>query len=96
MSRMLISRISRRVLAEHHLAITGDFVNQKRRKDTQTRVGIITTDLKPKDAIDKCATLIEAAPPGAVLATAESTSRPKIVIDGHLDAKFAYIRDQLE
>ena len=96
MSRMLISRVSRRVLAEHHIAITDDFVNQKRRKDTQTRVGIITTDLKPRDAIEKCAALLEEAPAGAVLADAESAIRPKIIVDGHLDAKFAYIRDQLE
>ena len=96
MSRMLISRISRRVLAEHHLALTDDFVNQKKRKDSATRVGIINTELMPKEAIEKCARLLEEAPSWAVLADANSASRPKIVIEGHLDAKFAYIRDQLE
>ena len=93
---MLISRVSRRVLAEHHIAITDDFVNQKRRKDGPTRVGIISTDLRPKDAIEKCASLLDEAPSSAVLADPASTARPRIVIEGHHDAKFAYIRDQLE
>lgn len=96
MTRMLISRISRRVLAEHHIALTDDFVNQKRRTDAATRVGIISTDLKPKDAILKCARLLDEAPAGAVLPDARSTSRPRVTIDGHLETKFAYIRDQLE
>ncbi|KAH8118303.1 alpha-ketoacid dehydrogenase kinase [Phellopilus nigrolimitatus] len=106
--RMLVSRISRRVLAEHHIALTEEFLRVKRDSDTvkgHTRssphVGIIDTELKPKDIIENCAELLRLSPRGVVYADPEKVADaevefPLIVVDGHLDTKFAYIRDQLE
>ena len=104
MKRMLISRISRRVLIEHHITVTEDFLAAKekslsrRESESSSRVGIITTDLRPKDSIERCIELLRLAPPRMLSdpEKGEYERLPHIRINGHLDTKFAYIRDQFE
>ena len=104
MKRMLISRISRRVLVEHHIKVTEDYIQSKKNvqsrkhSDTSARVGIITTDLKPKDCIERCIELLELAPRRVLFDPDKNYYEhlPRIIINGHLDTKFAYIRDQFE
>ncbi|KAF9652219.1 alpha-ketoacid dehydrogenase kinase [Thelephora ganbajun] len=99
MRRMLVSRISRRVLAEHHLALSSAFHGRDHDPDGGDHVGIIYTNLKVKDSIQRCVRyLTEAAdqspeeknPGKAVL------RRHNVVIDGQLDTEFSYIREHLE
>lgn len=106
-SRMLISRISRRVLAEHHIALTEDFLRSSSkdsnpsRKSRTPHVGIINTELSPRRSIEKCAELLQTSPLNVVFADPECAVEmglecPRVVVDGHIDTKFAYIRDQFE
>ncbi|PAV20924.1 alpha-ketoacid dehydrogenase kinase [Pyrrhoderma noxium] len=103
-TRMLISRISRRVLAEHHIALTEDFLRSKnkatsKRTDNKDHVGIINTELRPKDCIENCANVLRANPRNVVFSDPDTSVQmncPEVIIDGHVDTKFAYIRDQFE
>jgi len=97
---MLVSRISRRVLAEHHLALSSAFHGRDRDPDGGDHVGIIYTNLKVKDSIERCARYLayaadqspEERNPGK-----EFLRKPaNVVIDGQLDTEFSYIREHLE
>ncbi|KAI6119321.1 hypothetical protein EDD16DRAFT_1581524 [Pisolithus croceorrhizus] len=91
MRRMLISRISRRVLAEHHLALSKslgrDSVNSKDPHSQRKR------------SVDKCAHLLRSRSHGIEDDNGEiipSKGWPKVVVEGQLNARFAYIREHLE
>ncbi|KAL4075837.1 branched-chain alpha-ketoacid dehydrogenase kinase [Scleroderma yunnanense] len=98
MNRMFISRISRRVLAEHHLALSKT-LDHNSLDSEDPHVGIIYTGLDVKRSIEKCANLLrdrfynieddneEAVP---------NRGWPKVIIEGQLDTRFAYIREHLE
>jgi len=101
MRRMLVSRISRRVLAEHHLALTQSFVEQERSPNGGGNVGIIFTGLIVKRSLDKFIRLLlspdtmpERLRQGLALLGIDKT--PEIIVDGQLDATFSYIREHLE
>ena len=101
MSRMLVSRISRRVLAEHHIALTKD-LQASRDGDTsnQDHVGIIYTALKVKDSIEFCANFLRNRPydsdnDGDIGANTKA-DWSEVIVDGHIDTKFAYIKEHLE
>ncbi|PBL02587.1 alpha-ketoacid dehydrogenase kinase [Armillaria gallica] len=87
MRRMLISRISRRVLAEHHIALSEAYAGTRAQ---ESRVGIISTALDVAGCIRRCTDLLKSRP------LQDAKGWPQIVIDGHLDCKFAYIREHLE
>ena len=99
MRRMLVSRISRRVLAEHHLALSSAFHGRDHDPDGGDHVGIIYTNLNVKDCIQRCVRYLTDATnqspeekiPGKAL-----LREPKVVIDGQLDTEFSYIREHLE
>lgn len=95
MRRMLVSRISRRVLAEHHISLTKHFTSQQREgADSEPHVGIIYTGLNVKHCVDRCATLLKARP--SQVENIKIEAWPEIVFDGHLDTQFPYIREHLE
>lgn len=98
MHRMLVSRISRRVLAEHHVALTKSLrTNSLEAQDPH--VGIIYTALSLKTSFDKCVELLQSRPYWTEDDIEESRSDgrwPEVIVDGHLDAKFSYIREHLE
>ncbi|KAF8845800.1 alpha-ketoacid dehydrogenase kinase [Paxillus ammoniavirescens] len=99
MRRMLVSRISRRVLAEHHVALTKSLGKNSFNSPEDPHVGIIYTALNLKASIDKCVKLLRKRPRNAVNDKGECVSNrgwPEVIVDGHLDAKFAYIREHLE
>ncbi|KAH7914330.1 alpha-ketoacid dehydrogenase kinase [Hygrophoropsis aurantiaca] len=99
MRRMLVSRISRRVLAEHHLALTRSFEAKLSNSADEPHVGIIYTGLSMKRSIDKCVELLRSQPYDIEDESGEwvpNRGWPEVEIDGHLDAKFAYIREHLE
>lgn len=90
MRRMLTSRISRRVLVEHHIALSDSFRHQRQESSVSERpVGIIYTGLNVAQSIQKCATLLKER-------SRSDTLWPEVIIHGHLDTKFSYIREHLE
>lgn len=98
MRRMLISRISRRVLAEHHIALSEMYGGLKNEEPEEPHVGIIFTGLKVKRSIEKCVKLLTERPMWLEVGgrAAMDVHWPQVKIDGHLDAKFAYIREHFE
>lgn len=100
MHRMLVSRISRRVLAEHHLALSKSFSERDKHKQAtgEPHVGIIFTGLNIRRSVEHCARLLVesrlwCADP---LAGNEPPWQPKVEINGHVDTNFSYIREHLE
>jgi len=98
MRRMLISRISRRVLVEHHIALSDHF---KGRNDTtaEPHVGIIFTGLNVKRSIEKCARQLRKRPADFEDWHGEChgiEEWPDVIVDGHVETGFPYIREHLE
>lgn len=94
MRRMLTSRISRRVLVEHHIALSESFRQQRGETSTGERhVGIIYTGLSVIKSIQKCINILKER---AHRVGTSSVLWPDVVVDGHLDTRFSYIREHLE
>ncbi len=98
MRRMLISRISRRVLAEHHLALSKSFSDRVKHAAGDAHVGIIFTGLNIKRSVEHCTKLLVESRLwfADISADGEPPWQPKIQIDGHIDTTFSYIREHLE
>ncbi|KAF9247070.1 alpha-ketoacid dehydrogenase kinase [Melanogaster broomeanus] len=99
MRRMLVSRTSRRVLAEHHVALTKSLGNNSSNSHKDPHVGIIYTALNLKASIDKCVKLLRNRPHDIEDESGENVPNrgwPEVIVDGHLDTTFAYIREHLE
>ncbi|PVF94765.1 alpha-ketoacid dehydrogenase kinase [Serendipita vermifera] len=101
MRRMLVSRISRRVLAEHHLALSQGLAEQEQSKGEHGNVGIIFPNLNVKRSVDKFIRLLLSedsfSDPLRQHSPLQSLKElPKIIIDGETDATFPYIREHLE
>ena len=101
MRRMLISRISRRVLVEHHVALTQGLNERNDDPDAPKHVGIIYTNLSVKESIDKCIRFLKSKEGMYGLRSLEEPTLgtgiwPEIIVDGHLDARFPYIKEHLE
>lgn len=105
---MLASRISRRVLAEHHLALSASFT--KHRDTTRSpdhykdeHVGIICTNLCVNSSIEHCVSLLKLVP-HTVIDDSDASERngnydqgwPGVIIDGDSDTRFSYIKEHLE
>ncbi|CCM01573.1 uncharacterized protein FIBRA_03633 [Fibroporia radiculosa] len=101
MHRMLVSRISRRVLAEHHIALSKHLA-AKRKGHTvpDDRVGVIHLGLCVKDSIEKCARFLRRRPfdvdQDCVQDVVQDVAWSDVIIDGHMDTKFSYIQAHLE
>jgi pyruvate dehydrogenase kinase 2/3/4 len=110
MRRMLVSRISRRVLAEHHLALSASFSSKSSWNSVTTMshhpdsVGIIYTNLGVKSSIDHCVELLKSRPHHVVDLDREymeyggdpTEDWPAILVDGHQDTRFSYIKEHLD
>lgn len=98
MRRMLISRISRRVLAEHHIALSKSFSDRGKHTAGEPHVGIIFTGLNIKRSIEHCAKLLVESRLwfGDISTGGAPPWQPEIQIDGHIDITFSYIREHLE
>src|SRR6267154_1214670 len=98
MRRMLISRISRRVLTQHHLALSESYNSKAQNSGAgEHHVGIIYTGLNVKRSIDRCAKLLKKRPHSIDdNYGVQSTQWPDVVVDGHLDTTFAYIKEHVE
>jgi pyruvate dehydrogenase kinase 2/3/4 len=83
MTRMLRSRISRRVLTEHHIALSSQFRSHRRQQENERFVGVVDSQLEVAQLVSRCAEL------------ANGDGVP-VELDGSLDARFAYIAEHLE
>jgi pyruvate dehydrogenase kinase 2/3/4 len=91
MKRMLVSRISRRVLAEHHISLST--AHHHGDSPSPNQVGIIVTDLGVKDSIDRCLKILKDAHETESRTHGSRTAAfPSIEIDGHVETRFSYIK----
>lgn len=98
MRRMLVSRISRRVLAEHHVALTKS-LGKNSLEAQDPHVGIIYTALNLKSSMDKCVKLLRDRPyciEDDMEENGHDRKWPEVIVDGHMDTKFSFIREHLE
>ncbi|KAI0660970.1 alpha-ketoacid dehydrogenase kinase N-terminal domain-containing protein [Cubamyces menziesii] len=100
MRRMLVSRISRRVLAEHHIALTESVKSQGQSSQVQENVGIICTGLQVQDSIERCVRYLRKRPrdidEDVFSGSLNDAEWSEVIVDGHKDTRFAYIREHLE
>ncbi|KZV76305.1 alpha-ketoacid dehydrogenase kinase N-terminal domain-containing protein [Peniophora sp. CONT] len=89
MRRMLVSRMSRRVLAHHHIALTDAYNGRNVDDDGEGHVGVIYTGLSLGRSVRKVASILREA-------EGSQTVWPEVELEGHLDAKFSYIKEHLE
>ncbi|KAI0834154.1 alpha-ketoacid dehydrogenase kinase [Hypoxylon sp. FL0890] len=97
MNTILRSRISRRVIAEQHLALTETFhshwFSPGAKLSESEFIGEVFIKCVAKDVIEHCAKAIQDL---ARSANAPDTKIPEIKINGHLEASFPYILSHLE
>ncbi|KAI0320774.1 alpha-ketoacid dehydrogenase kinase N-terminal domain-containing protein [Amylostereum chailletii] len=94
--RMLVSRISRRVLAEHHIALSDAFAGRNHPSDGEGHVGIIYPGLCVEKSVRKCTSLLRQHSHEFEDSHLEGRPWPEVVVEGHLGTRFAYIREHLE
>lgn len=89
------------MLAEHHIALNKT-VNARNDDSPEAKesVGIICTGLKVKECIDRCTEYLRRRPydkdEDALSGPLSKTPWSEVIVEGHVDTKFAYIRDHLE
>ncbi|KAL1970797.1 hypothetical protein VTN77DRAFT_2631 [Rasamsonia byssochlamydoides] len=99
MNTMLRSRISRRVIAEQHLALTETFNSPWHFPDSAARtdlnadfVGEVFLKCNAKDVVERCGKLAQ----DLMKQSSGSSQIPAINVQGHLGATFPYILGHLE
>ncbi|OTA94366.1 hypothetical protein M434DRAFT_394773 [Hypoxylon sp. CO27-5] len=97
MNTILRSRISRRVIAEQHLALTETFnshwFSPGAKLSESEFIGEVFIKCVAKDVIEHCAKAIQDL---ARSANGPDTKIPEININGHMEASFPYILSHLE
>ncbi|KXX73449.1 [Pyruvate dehydrogenase (acetyl-transferring)] kinase 2, mitochondrial [Madurella mycetomatis] len=96
MNTILRSRISRRVIAEQHLALTDTFharFSPGAKRPEVEFIGEVFLKCVAKDVVERCGATIREI---AQRAYGPDVILPEIRIDGHLDANFPYILSHLE
>jgi pyruvate dehydrogenase kinase 2/3/4 len=99
MRRMLVSRISRRVLAEHHIALSDTVAGRNRVTSGEDgHVGIIYTGLNVAKSVRRCTALLHELTHGSdrPFPSGHDSRWPSVIIEGHIDTQFAYIKEHLE
>ncbi|WEW56133.1 putative protein kinase YGL059W [Emydomyces testavorans] len=100
MNTMLRARISRRVIAEQHLALTDTFNSPWHFPESTSRtdpnadfVGEVFLKCNAKDVVERCGRLAK----NLLRPTLEPGQKiPEITVQGHLEATFPYILGHLE
>lgn len=92
-TKMLRSRISRRVVTEQHIALTHQYRERQRKgkgveADDERMVGVVDTRLNAAEVARHCAALLHTRGGGV--------GEVPVLLDGDLDSCFAYIPEHLE
>ncbi|KAJ9139472.1 Serine threonine-protein kinase [Pleurostoma richardsiae] len=97
MNTILRSRISRRVIAEQHIALTDTFhapwFSPGMKLSDSEFIGEIFLKCYARDVIDRCGKAVQSL---ARSAYGEDVQVPEIKLEGHLQANFPYILSHLE
>jgi pyruvate dehydrogenase kinase 2/3/4 len=98
---MLVSRISRRVLAEHHIALSKDYnFRREGAAPHADHVGVIHTGLNIRESIERCTNYLRdrAFDIDHDLPSLSNTSAEwsEVIVDGHTETRFPYIKEHLE
>jgi pyruvate dehydrogenase kinase 2/3/4 len=96
---MLVSRISRRVLAEHHIALSDSVAGKNQGASEEGHIGIIYTGLNVEKSVRRCSALLHQLthdPNDSGAPNKDDIQWPGVTIEGHIGAQFAYIREHLE
>ncbi|KAH9909869.1 alpha-ketoacid dehydrogenase kinase [Xylariomycetidae sp. FL2044] len=97
MNTILRSRISRRVIAEQHLALTETFnshwFSPGAKLSESEFIGEVFLKCAARDVIERCGRAVQDL---ARSANGPNTQVPEIRVDGHLEATFPYILGHLE
>ncbi|KAI1326877.1 branched-chain alpha-ketoacid dehydrogenase [Xylariaceae sp. FL0255] len=97
MNSILRSRISRRVIAEQHLALTetfnSDWFSPGAKLSESDFIGEVFLKCVAKDVVERCGRAVQEL---ARKANGPDAAIPEIRIEGHLDATFPYILSHLE
>jgi signal transduction histidine kinase len=88
MNETLQSRLSRRVLAEQHLALTKTFQNLKVKS---SKTGIVDSRCRAIDSINNAVKTCD-----TLFMDTFATLPPKVVVDGHMNSQFTYIPGHVE
>ncbi len=98
-SNFRLQRISRRVIAEQHLALTETFNSPWHFPDSHERtdmnadfVGEVFLKCKAKQVVERCGRVAQ----DLMRQTSKTAQLPEIKVQGHLDATFPYILSHLE
>ncbi|KAJ3323719.1 hypothetical protein HDV06_001449 [Boothiomyces sp. JEL0866] len=89
MNETLRSRISRRVLAEQHIALSS--IQKGSKPVSDGMIGILNTSCRAAEVVHKCYHLA-----GDLFSQTYDSEPPELIIDGHLNASFVYIPDHIE
>ncbi|KAL2825983.1 branched-chain alpha-ketoacid dehydrogenase kinase [Aspergillus cavernicola] len=99
MNTLLRARISRRVIAEQHLALTETFNSPWHYPGSQDRtdlnadfVGEVFLKCNAKEVVERCGKLVQ----DMIRQSSGSEKIPDIIVQGHLDATFPYMLSHLE
>ncbi|KAL4788530.1 branched-chain alpha-ketoacid dehydrogenase kinase [Aspergillus varians] len=99
MNNLLRARISRRVIAEQHLALTETFNSPWHFPGSQDRtdlnadfVGEVFLKCNAKEVVERCGKLVQ----DMIRQSSGSDKIPEISVQGHLDATFPYMLSHLE
>ncbi|OJJ07978.1 hypothetical protein ASPVEDRAFT_143472 [Aspergillus versicolor CBS 583.65] len=99
MNTLLRARISRRVIAEQHLALTETFNSPWHFPGSQDRtdlnadfVGEVFLKCNAKEVVERCGKLVQ----DMIRQSTGSDKIPEISVQGHLDATFPYMLSHLE
>ncbi|KAI3318162.1 alpha-ketoacid dehydrogenase kinase [Xylariaceae sp. AK1471] len=97
MNTILRSRISRRVIAEQHLALTetfnADWFSPGAKLSESEFIGEVFLKCVARDVVERCGRAVQAL---ARSAYGPDAVIPEIKVDGHLEATFPYILSHLE
>ncbi|EKM59520.1 uncharacterized protein PHACADRAFT_250081 [Phanerochaete carnosa HHB-10118-sp] len=100
MRRMLVSRISRRVLAEHHIALSKDYESRRDGNPHSDHVGVIYTGLNVRESIERCTNYLRDRAFDVDHDMPEHSNIradwSEVVVDGHTDTQFPYIKEHLD
>ncbi|KAI9369495.1 branched-chain alpha-ketoacid dehydrogenase [Aspergillus egyptiacus] len=99
MNAMLRARISRRVIAEQHLALTETFNSlyhfpgsQDPTDPSAEFIGEVFLKCNAKEVVERCGKLVQ----DILQQNTGSEKIPKIIVQGHLDTTFPYMLSHLE
>lgn len=93
MTRMLRSRISRRIITEQHISLTSQFRERERKgkgaiQEEERYVGVVDTKINAAEVLARCMdSMKQRGGPGGLV---------PVIVEGEVETSFAYLPEHLE